>query len=209
MTKKHVLMPFLIVVAFALAQCASPTPSPTAVPPTKAPPTSPPPTATQPPPTATLPPPTETAIPGIPAADAEKIIHDKFSVVDRNLALWNIQPGLGTVMIEYGNRLARIWFAANAGNWDMAKYQLDEAIEIQEVGETTRPKRAEPLKTFEDNYLKPLDEAILANDKAKAEEALNNTVAGCNKCHAASTGQVIADLKDAQNLLSPTYVAGN
>src|SRR6266545_4171438 len=83
-----------------------------------------------------------TAVPGVPAADVEKLVIDKFNTVDRNLALWNIQPGLGTVMIEYGNRLARLWFAASADNWDMAKYQLDEMIEIQEVGETTRPNRA-------------------------------------------------------------------
>ncbi len=70
----------------------------------------------------------------------------------------------------------------------MAKYQLDEMIEIQEVGETTRPKRAPALKAFEDGYLKPLDDAILAQDQGKATDALNNAITGCNACHAASTG---------------------
>src|SRR5574341_583982 len=129
-----------------------------------------------------------TVAPGVPAADVDKLVNDKFNTVDRKLALWNIQPGLGTVMIEYGNRLSRLWFAANAGNWDMAKYQLDEMTEIQEVGETTRPNRAPGLKAFEDGYLKPIDAAILAKDKAAFTKAFNAAVDGCNGCHAASTG---------------------
>ena len=125
---------------------------------------------------------------GVPAADAEKLVDSKFNTVDRNLALWNIQPGLGTVMMEYGNRLARVWFAANADNWDMAKYQLDEMIEIQEVGETTRPNRTPMLKAFEEYYLKALDTAILAKDRAAFNQKFNDTVTGCNGCHKASTG---------------------
>ncbi len=147
--------------------------------------------ATEPPTQAVLP--TDTNVPptvpsAVPAADVEKLVNDKFNTVDRKLALWNIQPGLGTVMIEYGNRLSRLWFSANADNWDMAKYQLDEMTEIQEVGETTRPARAPILKAFEDGYLKPIDAAILAKDKAAFTKAFNAAVAGCNGCHTASTG---------------------
>src|SRR6266498_33687 len=45
----------------------------------------------------------------------------KLNTVDRNLTLWNIQPGLGTVMIEYSIRFDNLWFAADAGNWDMVQ----------------------------------------------------------------------------------------
>jgi cytochrome c553 len=114
-------------------------------------------------------------------------VDGKFNTLDTSLALWNIQPGLGTVMMEYGRRLAQVNYAFNAGNWDMAKYQLDEMLEIQEVGETTRPKRAPMLKAFEDGYLKPLDAAIMAADKAKAASALNGAITGCNACHTAAT----------------------
>jgi cytochrome c553 len=123
----------------------------------------------------------------IDSVGVTKLISDTFGTVDRSLALWNIQPGLGTVMIEYANRLARLWYSIEAGNWDMAKYQHDEMVEIQEVGETTRPGRAQMLKAFESNYLDPLDAAILAQDKAKAEAAFKNALQGCNACHTAST----------------------
>jgi cytochrome c551/c552 len=178
-------------IALILVACAQPTP--TAAPPTQPPPTKAPPPTTAPTAAPTTPPtaaPTVTATvpPGVPAADVETLVNSKFNTVDRNLALWNIQPGLGTVMIEYGNRLARLWFAVKADNWDMAKYQLDEMIEIQEVGETTRPNRAEMLKAFEDKALTALDQAILAQDKAAFTQTFNDTVNGCNSCHASSTG---------------------
>src|SRR5436190_1041662 len=72
-------------------------------------------------------------------------------------ALSAIQPGLGTVMIEYGHRMAAVWFAGEAGNWDFAHYQIIEMVEIQETGETTRPARAPALKSFESSFLDPLD----------------------------------------------------
>ncbi len=176
--KTLIVMGSLLMLSAIFAACGT---APTPLPPTSAP-------------TAALATslPTLTAVPTVPqgalAADVEKLVNDKFNTVDRNLALWNIQPGLGTVMIEYGNRLARVWFAANADNWDMAKYQLDEMIEIQEVGETTRPNRASGLKAFEDGYLTALDNAIQAKDKATFTKAFNDTIGGCNACHQASTG---------------------
>src|SRR2546429_651633 len=60
--------------------------------------------------------------------------------------LAGIQPGLGTVMREYSRRFGNIYYAAQAGNWGMAAYQLKEMVEIQEVGETTRPSRKDALR---------------------------------------------------------------
>ncbi len=149
---------------------------------------APSPTALAPAAQATAAPATTPTSPGVAAADVDKLVNDKFNKVDRTLTLWNIQPGLGTVMVEYGNRFSRLWFAANAGNWDMAKYQLDEMTEIQEVGETTRPNRAPMLKAFEDKYLAALDKAIAAKDTAGFTSAFNDAANGCNACHAGSTG---------------------
>jgi hypothetical protein len=98
-----------------------------------------------------------------------------------------IQPGLGTIMIEYGHRFAAMWFAGQAGNWDFAQYQLIEMREIQEVGETTRPARAPALKSFESQFLDPLEDQIKAKDKAKFETAYNSAVQGCNSCHGSQT----------------------
>ena len=98
--------------------------------------------------------------------------------------LAGLQPGLGTVMIEYGNRFTNTYYAAKGGNWGLAGYQLKEALEIQEVGEATRPGRAGALKAFEKAYVDGLDEAIRGKDFAKFDAAFKSTVKGCNGCHA-------------------------
>jgi len=101
-------------------------------------------------------------------------------------ALASIQPGLGTVMIEYGNRFTDAYFAAKGGNWGLAQYQIKEATEIQEVGEITRPGKAGLLKGFEHTYLDPLMEAIEAQDWTLFQERFDAAVNGCNGCHAAT-----------------------
>ncbi len=97
-----------------------------------------------------------------------------------------IQPGLGTVMMEYANRFWSMYYAAKDGNWGLADYQMKEALEIQEVGETTRPGRAAALKAFEASFLVPLNNTINAKDFSAFQTAYNNTVDGCNGCHAAN-----------------------
>jgi hypothetical protein len=90
-------------------------------------------------------------------------------------------------MIEYGFRMAALWFAAQAGNWDLAQYQLTEMREIQEVGETTRPARAPSLKSFESSFLDPLEEQIKKKDKTALESAYDSAIQGCNSCHGSQT----------------------
>jgi hypothetical protein len=108
----------------------------------------------------------------------------KGSTEEQLKTLAGIQPGLGTVMIEYGDRFTNTYYAAKGGNWDLAAYQLKEALEIQEVGEATRPGRAPGLKGFEDAYVGKLEDAIKDKDFAAFETAFNNAVKGCNGCHA-------------------------
>jgi len=98
--------------------------------------------------------------------------------------LSDIQPGLGTVMIEYGNRFTNMYYAAKAGNWGLAAYMLKEAKEIQEVGEMTRPANAGALIYFEQNFLTPVDDAIVAQDFRQFKVAFKQAEEGCNNCHA-------------------------
>jgi hypothetical protein len=109
----------------------------------------------------------------------------KGSTEEKLKTLAEIQPGLGTVMIEYGNRYTNAYYAAKGGNWDLAGYMLKEAGEIQEVGETTRPARAEALKAFEKSYLDPLNDAVKVKDFKKFDKAFKDGIQGCNGCHAA------------------------
>ena len=97
--------------------------------------------------------------------------------------LGKLQPGLGTVMIEYANRFTNAYYAAKGGNWGLADYMVKEMGEIQEVGETTRPARADALKAFEGS-LTDLQGAIKAKDFKKFDTLFKQAVQGCNGCHA-------------------------
>ncbi len=108
----------------------------------------------------------------------------KGSADDKLKTLAELQPGLGTVMMEYAARYTNAYYAAKGGNWDLAGYMLKEAGEIQEVGETTRPERAAGLKAFETAYLKPLNAAATAKDFKQFEAAFKKGIQGCNGCHA-------------------------
>lgn len=123
-----------------------------------------------------------------------------------NLDLWLIQPGLGTVMIEYATRMNDIWYAAHATsdntdagtstpNWGMVDYQINEMLEIQETGEKTRPGRAPALKNFEQSYLttaagslQEVEKAAKAGTATMADfdAAYDSALSGCNVCHAAA-----------------------
>jgi len=108
----------------------------------------------------------------------------KGSTADQLKTLAGIQPGLGTVMIEYSNRFTNAYYAAKGGNWGLAGYQIKEALEIQEVGEATRPGRAGALKAFEKAYVGKLDKAIVSKDFGAFDTAFKSAVKGCNGCHA-------------------------
>ena len=98
--------------------------------------------------------------------------------------LSDIQPGLGTVMMEYGARFTNAYYAAKGGNFDLAEYMIREMTEIQEVGETTRPARAPLLKAFETNYLDKLAAAAKAKNWSQYQSLTPQVINACNQCHA-------------------------
>lgn len=97
--------------------------------------------------------------------------------------LAEIQPGLGTVMLEYSFRFGTMYYAAQGGNWKLADYELKEMTEIQEVAENTRPGRAQALKSFEEKSLGPIGEAIKAKNIKAFNVAFSAGLKGCNECH--------------------------
>jgi len=100
--------------------------------------------------------------------------------------LVDIQPGLGTVMVEYNTRMNNLWFAAQKSNWDMVHYQILEMKEIQETAESTRPGRASVLRSFESGFLEPMDNASQAQDLTAFTKSYDSAIGGCNGCHAAA-----------------------
>jgi hypothetical protein len=189
----------LAILAVAVAGCSQAPPTPTAAPPT-APAAAPTVVAAASPKPATSPAlasPAAVASPSPIAAPSPAVKPAVSPAASPSAAaaaapltlqqLSDIQPGLGTIMIEYGRRMGHVWFAEQAANWDFAQYQLTEMREIQEVGETTRPARAPALKSFESQFLDPLEEQIKAKNSAQFENAYRSAIQGCNSCHGSQT----------------------
>jgi len=97
-----------------------------------------------------------------------------------------IQSGMGTVMMEFGHRFYVAYYAAKASNWELAKYQIDELIEAQEIAEATRPQYAKQLKAFEDGAITNLQKSIEAKDWKLFQERYTETTNACNACHASN-----------------------
>jgi len=121
----------------------------------------------------------------------------KGTTEERLKTLAAIQPGLGSVMIEYSNRAGNVYYAAQAGNWGLAAYELNEMTEIQEVAENTRPGRAKGLQGFEKSALVPVARDIVNQGAAAFRGDFDKMVAQCNGCHRANGyGFIVYKLPD-------------
>jgi len=98
-------------------------------------------------------------------------------------AIADIQPGLGTIMIEFGHRFYVSYYAAKANNWKLAEYEIHELIEALEIAETTRPKYSSQLKKFESNSLAKLQNSIQKKDWNLFKGNYQKTTIACNTCH--------------------------
>ena len=99
------------------------------------------------------------------------------------------EPGLGEFMTATQLRHAKLWFAGQQNNWDLAAYEIDEMKEGLEEARRLHPTFdgipvAEMMKTIIDPRIEELDEAVSAKSSAKFTVAFDELTNGCNSCHA-------------------------
>jgi hypothetical protein len=104
----------------------------------------------------------------------------------RSGAVAGAQPGLGSLMMVYGNRFVDAYFAAEGGNWGLAKYEIDKMHEIEDMAVAAQPKYAAPLKAFDKDHLQPLEQAVLAQEWSNFKTIYRKAANGCNECHKAT-----------------------
>ncbi len=102
-------------------------------------------------------------------------------------------PGLGELMTFNQMRHAKLWFAGEAGNWKLARYELDELGEGFDDVVRYHPKHKDspvPIDASVEKIIRePLAEvgrAIAAGDRARFERAFDAVTDGCNRCHQAT-----------------------
>ena len=123
-----------------------------------------------------------------PSSPGEKLINEKFNKFDGNLALWRVQPGTAPRMMELTEHFNQMWFAARAGNWVFADFEIYRSDETLKVIEVTRPARTAGLRAWWEPALAELRGAVRAEDLGAFSQAYDRAIAGCNSCHVASTG---------------------
>lgn len=94
-----------------------------------------------------------------------------------------MQPGLARLMPEVGNRVWKLYYAAQAKNWPLAKFQLKEAKKLMELGAITRPKYEENLGKFIEENVKPMMAALEAEDLDRFNQELTAAVEQANAYH--------------------------
>lgn len=151
----------------------------------------------------TTPAPVAPAAPAINMDNVTAAINQRFTTVDRNLPLWAIQAGTAPRMIELTLYFNNMWFGAQAGNWDLARFEAYRSEETVKGIYVTRPARTAAVKAWADPTLAALIKAIEAKNKTAFETAYDTAIAGCNACHVASEGGPLKSLK-AFKIVRPT-----
>ena len=101
--------------------------------------------------------------------------------------------GLGELMGLAQMRHTKLWFAAQAGNWKLAAYELDELKEgFADVVKFFPTHKQSPVpidqavETMMTEPLSELGKAIEKGDRKTFEKAYDTVTDGCNACHQAA-----------------------
>ncbi len=94
-----------------------------------------------------------------------------------------VQPGLARIMPEIGDRTWKLYYAAKAGNWPMAKFQWKETRGLFELGAFMRPKHEEAINQYLQENWSTLEGPIEKEDFAAFEKAFNECIDMANAFH--------------------------
>lgn len=101
-------------------------------------------------------------------------------------------PELGQQMLELQIRHDRLWWAGEAGNWNLAYYMVSELGEalrgIEETNgdapELQPQKLSDVMPAMMNPAIRNVQEALAKKDKAAFASAYDRLSASCNACHA-------------------------
>ena len=102
-------------------------------------------------------------------------------------------PGLGEIMTLQQMRHVKLWFAGEAGNWDLAAYEVKELGEgfddVVKMHPTHEDSPIAPKDAIPRMITGPMDDlggAIEAKDTRRFEQTYDALTKACNDCHQAT-----------------------
>jgi len=100
--------------------------------------------------------------------------------------LVELQPGLGRLMPEVGRRYWILFYAAQGGNWELARHQWRALQHLFNMGAVLRPKMAKHLHAFQAGTMGALETALEERDWPAFEHAFRDGIERANQFHQAT-----------------------
>jgi len=117
-----------------------------------------------------------------PADDHTHVVHNgKRELTIDELARW--QPGMDRLMAEVGPRVHRMYYAAKAGNWQLAAYFCKSVVKQLQLSVESRPKYSPEMTDYLREDYAPVNAAIKAEDAPAFETAYQHMVQRANDLH--------------------------
>ena len=97
--------------------------------------------------------------------------------------LVEIQPGMARLMDELSRRWEYSYFAAKGGNWELARHEMKQAVNLLNIAVKLRPKYTEDIKTFVSDHISYLNDAIEKEDWIQFNKLIHNAIDASNVYH--------------------------
>jgi cytochrome c553 len=125
------------------------------------------------------------------------------------------RPELGGQMLILQIRHARLWFAGEAGNWNLATYEVQELKEALDAVAEHNPddanlqplRLADVLPAMTRGPIADLRNAVDAKNKAAFEKAFDGLSAACTGCHHVAGNDMLVIQRPKTPLLDNLRVA--
>jgi cytochrome c553 len=97
-------------------------------------------------------------------------------------------PGLGEFMTTMQLHMGKLWFAGKAGNWDLARYELDELRETMEAAQSLHSTKngvdiSSVLAAVGQSQISQMATSIDKRNQSNFTQAYDETLSACNGCH--------------------------
>jgi hypothetical protein len=119
-------------------------------------------------------------------------MNDSLSTLSRAVdSLKAARPGIGDYMSAVQLHAAKLWYAGEAANWHLARYELTELGEAIDGAQTLHVRKngvdiSALLESVRQAQLATLDSSIAAGSAPAFGEAYRQALAACNGCHRAA-----------------------
>jgi len=116
-------------------------------------------------------------------------LQDSLKRVQADLAaVKELAPGLGEYMTTIQLHAAKLWFAAKAGNWELAAYELHELEETMEAAkklnaEKNGVKISNVMDAVLHTQIAQLEKSIKQKSHTAFQKSYDETLSACNGCH--------------------------